>query len=158
MSVTFTLAIDDADFLHFEICDLETERTWTAPDYESAKLLWDEVGATHQGYWTFSPRYAVDSSRDADFANAHAREILGLLGIDDDELCGSMDATDFRGRCLVALALAPAVELPEAVDTGANGAKVIHAHRRASYVPEKLTALAALAELAEENNRMVSWG
>lgn len=157
MSVNFHLEIRDEDFRGFEIRDLDTDRSWTAPDYESAKVLWTEVGADPLGYWTFSAKYDVDGSRDVQLSSFNARELVELLGVDNGELSGELTADDLRGRCLVALALAPAAELPEAIERVQSGPTVIHTHRPATYMHDKLKCLLALADLAEATNRLVCW-
>ena len=81
-------------------------------------------------------------------------------------MCGSMEADEFLGFVLVALAderdeaAVPAVEMPRPVDeTGApRGARFIDCGLPAGYVSARLRELADLATLASRLDRKVQWG
>ncbi len=112
----------------------------------------------------------------ANFANANARSLLTLLGLDDEHLCGSCDAATMRQRLFRALnsdrtsALRDSYEL----EPGHAGTAVVHEdglariERRGPRVVgcgntdeqtlRRLASLEALAVWAQDNGREISWG
>lgn len=94
---------------------------------------------------------------DVQMSNQNAREVLNTIGI--TELDGSMDATDFLGRVLIALAREPMdPALVPSVENVSGGAKVIFCGRPEGYIINKLMGLKNLAEAAREINEEVVWG
>jgi hypothetical protein len=157
MSVTFSLALSDADLAGFEVYDHENEVSHHADNYEHAKQLWSELNADPCG-WSLSPKWNVSDEHDVNMANSNARELLTYLGLETDDLCGTADADDLTGRCLVAMALAPDVELIPTVQHGEQGARLIDLGRAKGYVPAKLEALLELCRFAKEQGRSIQWG
>lgn len=94
-------------------------------------------------------------------ANLNASEIFPLLGIglEDSDWCGSMPADDFKGRVLLALALAP-----EDLGRGAEpmGHAVfgigVRAPREVGYTQARLTMMLEVADLALARGTEVCWG
>jgi hypothetical protein len=158
MSVTFSLSISDDDLLGFEVSNIDTGETHHARDYEHAKQVWKDVGADPANWWTLSAKYAVSEEFDVQMSNSNARDVLEALGLDRDDLCGSMNAADLLGRCLVGGALAPDVELVGYEQRGDNGAQIIDVGRAKGYVPAKLAAIEALCYEAQRLGRDVTWG
>lgn len=94
-------------------------------------------------------------------ANLNASEVFPLLGIDlaESDWCGSMPADDFKGRVLLALALAPE-------DTGREAEPMGHAvlgigmraPREAGYTQARLAMMLEVADLALARGTEVCWG
>jgi hypothetical protein len=95
-------------------------------------------------------------------ANLNAEEVLALLGIEGDfhDICvGSLPAEDFKGRVLLALALAPE-------DLGRPAEPIGHAvfgigiraPRPAGYIQDNLAGLLEVADLALSKGVEVCWG
>lgn len=157
MSVTFTLTIEDSDLAGFEICNHETEQSWMAPDYKAGLALWEELGAEPQA-WSLSAKYNLPDETSINMSNTNARDVLKVLGLEDEYLSGTCDAEDLLGRCLVAIAVAPDAELVPYEQTGANGAKLIDMGRPKGYIEGKLIAISELCREAMKHNRTVQWG
>lgn len=157
MSVTFSLRINDSDLVGFELYDYETETSHHAENYEHGKQLWEQLGAEPQS-WSLSAKYDVPHDHDLNMSNANAREVLSYLDLDTEDLGGSITPTDLAGRCLIALALAPDVELIPTEDRGALGATIIDCGRAKGYIPSKLEALLALCDFANAQGRDIQWG
>ncbi len=157
MSVTFTLNIEDSDLAGFEIYNYETEQSWMACDYTTAKALWEELGAEPQA-WSLSAKYELPDATSINMSNSNARDVLRVLGLEGEDLSGSCEAEDLLGRCLIAIAVAPDAELIPYEQTGANGAKVIDMGRAKGYIEEKLIAISELCRGAMTHHRTVQWG
>lgn len=81
-------------------------------------------------------------------------DIFGVAGV---ELCGTLDAEDFMGRVLTALALAPeSAEIPSHAAVGAPN--IIRGHREEGYVQNRLRELHEIAQFAIDHDRQVTWG
>jgi hypothetical protein len=156
MSVTFSLHINDSDLVGFELYDYETETSHHADSYEHGKELWKQLGADAQS-WSLSAKYDIPHDRNVNMSNANAREVLSYLDLDSDDLCGSITPDDLAGRCLIALALAPDVELVPTEERGALGATIIDGGRAKGYIPSKLEALLALCDSARDHGRDIQW-
>lgn len=105
---------------------------------------------------------------EVNMANGNAAQVCAALGVSlAPDWCGDMDADDFLGRVLVALAVAPADPgmpsyelLPGDADrpAWAGDATVIQGARPPGYLQERLEQLHALALWCRENGKFVSWG
>lgn len=88
-------------------------------------------------------------------------EVLGLMTQDDefcDVCCGSMNAEDFLGRVLMALAVAPeSAERVSEQTMFASGGMYVQCGRPAGYVQSKLLRLKEVAEFAIQHDREVIW-
>lgn len=92
--------------------------------------------------------------------NRNAALVSDALGnlFDEFEWFGEMPASDFLGRVVMALAVAPKDEgMPSYEHTG-PGARVIEGARSPGYLQERLVQLHTLAEWAVANNANVWWG
>ena len=95
-------------------------------------------------------------------SNRNARPVLESLGIEGDDLwCGSMDAQEFLGRVLMALAVAPTDEgLPEHEWEGASEfgfGRFIDAGREPGYLQARLERLHEVAAAAVADGLQVVW-
>jgi hypothetical protein len=105
----------------------------------------------------------VDDALDVNVSNMNARLLLGMLALDaEDDLCGSLDAADFLGRVLLAIAadrddtgVASAVIGGSAL--GQSGATMIDCGLPAGYYAERFGALHALALEADRLGRTIVW-
>jgi len=105
-------------------------------------------------------------------SNTNAHRVCQALGIDlDPDWCGDLDAQDFLGRVLLALAISPADEgmpshtLQPGDDAGPllgvvgqGGPTIVQGARRPGYLQERLTELHSLAQWAVANDAVVMWG
>lgn len=117
---------------------------------------------------------AVGEAPETNVANSNAIDILDALGVDfrfeptaeeaaNDlfgiagvELVGTLDARDFMGRVLTALALAPeSAEIPSHAAVGAPN--IIRGHREEGYVQNRLRELHTIAQFAIDHDRKVIW-
>lgn len=81
------------------------------------------------------------------------RDFFGLAGV---ELVGTLDAGDFMGRVLTALAVAPAsAEIPMHAAVGAPN--MIRGYREEGYVQNRLNELHEVAQFAMDHGREVTW-
>ncbi|MGW1976702.1 hypothetical protein [Streptomyces sp. NPDC001889] len=90
---------------------------------------------------------------DVCLSNANARFVLDALGLGGGDLTGTAAARDFLGRCLVALAAAPA---DAGVPPAALG-RVVDLGRPAGYLQDRLEDLHGLAQWCAARDRAVSW-
>lgn len=120
-------------------------------------------------------REAIGQLPEVNVANSNAKDILDVLGVNyrydttpeererdlfgiaGCDLTGSLDAQDFMGRVLTALAVAP--ESAEVLSHAAVGApNVIHGGREAGYVQRILRELHEVAQFAIDHDRQITWG
>lgn len=161
MSVTFHLRIDDGDLAGFEVKNWETNESHMFPNYDTACIGWHDLGAT-PGDWSISPQYSLPDEFNVNMSNDNAKDVLDSLGLITtanamDWYSGEVEADDLVGRCLVAIAVTPEIELPAAVEVGSAGARLMHPRREASYIPSKCIAIMRLAEEAKKLGRTVVW-
>jgi len=121
---------------------------------------------------TFNPELFrgenYDLVPDTNCSNANAvlvLEALGITGDFSDICCGSLPVLDFRGRVLLALAIAPTDEgtIPVTYRQGDSvngvGATVYDLGRSAGYLQDKLVKLLELTDWAIANGRNeMAWG
>lgn len=101
------------------------------------------------------------SEPEVQMANLNASEIFPLLGIDlgDSGWCGSMPADDFKGRVLLALALAPEDLGREAEPMGHAVFGIgIRAPRAVGYTQARLAKMLEVADLAISRGTEICWG
>lgn len=103
---------------------------------------------------------SYDSPMTINMANRNAALVSDALGhlFDEFEWWGEMPASDFLGRVLMALAIAPDDEGMPAYEVPTGGAQFIEGARRPGYLQDRLIELKALAEWAVANNVPVNWG
>ena len=155
MSVTFHIKISDTEVVKFRIFDYETQQDYVYDSYADAQLGWITLGAEPQS-WSLGSFYpGLSDEFDVNLANSNAREILGLLDLDSEELCGSLDSQELLARCLVARAFCQDNEISAKVSKGDKGATIVDMGRRESYLSDKL---GAIEELASRNpNQIIVW-
>lgn len=92
-------------------------------------------------------------------SNTNAGLLLGALGLEAGDLCGSLDAGDLYGRVLLALALVPADAGLPVTHTPDSGGRVVTlgGWREPGYLVERLTQLADIATAAQASGRPVVW-
>jgi len=96
---------------------------------------------------------------DVNMCNRNAAQVCDALGFSlDPDWCGEMEAKDFQGRVLLALAISPADEGMPSYEHAGPGARMIEGARRPGYLQERLGQLHELAEWAIANDAVVSWG
>lgn len=111
----------------------------------------------------------VHDGPEVNVSNANARLVLEALGLPFEDGSGGLDAEDFLGRVLMALAVAPAdAGVPqhrlvpgESTIFGTvteHGATFIDCGRREGYLQERLVQLEEVARHAIGKGREVSWG
>ena len=101
------------------------------------------------------------SEPEVQMSNLNASEVFPLLGIDLEESywCGSMSADDFKGRVLLALALAPEDMGREAEPMGHAVLGIgIRAPREVGYTQARLAKMLEVADLALARGTEVCWG
>lgn len=81
-------------------------------------------------------------------SRANFQSIMVALQLDAGTEYGTIDATDLKGRCLMALALADDTALPGSDDKAPGSARFIDCGRREGYMTDRLTALLEVAEQA----------
>lgn len=185
MSVTFSPEIGPVDHFVVEClyCGTTTSQQFDLPDAESF-VLSVQAGATAVADCertehcpraaTVVPREAVGELPEVNVSVYNAMTLLDALGVDyryeptEDErehdclglagveLVGGLDAQDFMGRVLTALAVAPqSAEVPAHAAVGAPN--VVNCGRREGYLQEKLVALHEVAQFAADHGRDVQW-
>ena len=174
MSVTFSVTMDHNEAIAYNLtCDI------TGP-LNDAPLSWDragEVAFAHQvtcqddicqHYGPDKDEVRLNQIRtdlDVNLANGNARYILDALGVQASDLCGTLTAEDFLGRCLLATAIAPVDEgTPSYVAAPAGGAPLatqgatmIMCGRPEGYLHGTLARLTTLAEYARTQGRTITW-
>lgn len=99
------------------------------------------------------------SELDVNMSNSNAATIAATLGIDLDAggWAGEMEARDFQGRILLALAIEPSDEGVPAHELPGPGARWIECGRRPGYVQERLGQLHELAQWAVDHGALIWW-
>lgn len=144
--------------------------------YEAAIEALIEVKASNKGfkdcadddcfiYGIFT--HAVEEGEESpkvNMSNDNSVSVLSALGLMadtdtfEDVCCGSVQADDFLGRILMALAVAPeSAERPTIVTANENSATLIECGRPAGYVQDRLQGLLRVAEFCRRNGRDVVW-
>lgn len=155
MSVTFHVKISDTEVVKFRIFNYETQQDYVYDSYADAQLGWITLEAEAQS-WSFGSFYpGLSDEFDVNLANSNAREILDLLDLDSEELCGSLNSQELHARCLVARAFCQDNEISPKVSKGDRGATIVDMGRSKSYLSDKL---GAIEELASRNpNQTIVW-
>lgn len=174
MSVTFSIAMtpDEATAWNL-VCELTGPLNDTPLPWEQANTLAeahkktcvDDVCAHYGPDKDMVRLNGVTSALDVNLANDNARFVLDALGAPTDDLCGSLPADDFLGRCMLATAIAPHDEgtpthlaLPvEGSGPSASGATVVMCGRPEGYLHDTLANLMALAQYARTLGKPVAW-
>ena len=92
-------------------------------------------------------------------ANGNARSVLLALGVNDDDLCGSMRGRELTKRCEKALSMKlPGDEgFDPSVEKGETGPTIVYCGRPAGYVSARIREILELAKSAGDIG-VVSWG
>ncbi|WP_435111919.1 hypothetical protein [Nocardiopsis synnemataformans] len=93
----------------------------------------------------------------AEFANRNAVDVLDLLGLDREDLCGQAPAEDFLGRVLIARGLLDIANGDEGRPDLIDG-PVIDCGRVPGYLAARLAELEEVAEWAHAHHLPVAWG
>lgn len=127
--------------------------TITVPGGPTAVEVIEDEDGRHE--YTFGALDVNMNNRNAGFVF----EALGLAldPAGDGDWAGQVEASDFQGRVLMALALAPADEGMPSYEHVGPGARMIEGSRRPGYLQEQLQALHKLAVWAVEHNAKVVW-
>lgn len=117
-----------------------------------------------------SPRYVGVEPLSANFSNVNARHLLSLLGVHDEDLCGSMSVGDFT---LAMLGAVPTAGVPtrttvsvggehvtvEGVVSDTTAVRAIDYGRDADYDTRALDALReVVAQAVELHADEITWG
>lgn len=101
----------------------------------------------------------TENMRSVNVSNTNARDILEVLGYEQDELCGSATSDDFMGRILIALAIAPeSAERVTEVSRSNYGSTIINCGRDAGYIQDRLTDLLDVVSDASNAGMGIYWG
>lgn len=160
MSVTFFIEGNPTGAFKFE-CE---DEVFTADSYDAilveraAHMLVCE-DCQHYGCFT-SPVMDVSDVFDVNVSNTNARLLLTILGLDSEDLCGTVDGEDFLGRILVALAedrddTGVASAVVGGKEVGQSGATMVDCGLPAGYFGDRFTALHGLAQEAARLGRPV---
>lgn len=137
--------------------------------YEAATAAYEALRPTFDADYVYGAFIEAESVTGAlpslNISNSNAVSVLMALDVPMDEespygydLCGSEDAATFKARVLTALATDYDDEaLPAVTTVLEGGATWVQGARPAQYVSDKLTALYAIAEAAEEYGVSVVW-
>lgn len=107
---------------------------------------------------TFTASQGAPDELDVNMNNRNAAMVCEALGIElDPDWCGEMDAADFQGRVLMALALSPADEGMPSYEHAGPGARMVEGARRPGYLQERLGQLHELAAWAVGHGAEVWW-
>lgn len=168
MSVTFQPALQDSDFIGTvaTCAGDDTAITLTPMPHEDAALAGlvhsdaceDEICRVYGANLDVALAH-TDLEVSVNVADGNASHLLDVLGLPFDGNGGHLDAADFKGRVLVAMALNP-VDAGVPAHTAHSdllGMTVIDAGRRPGYTDERLTHLLEVAEAALRQGRDVSW-
>ena len=82
-----------------------------------------------------------DDDATVNMNSTNAGRVLGLLGLYEPEMCGSIDAESFEGRVLLAQALTPADAGVVASELPGSGARWIDCGRPEGYLQMRLEHL-----------------
>ena len=112
---------------------------------------------------SFCPPFAevvtdVDDISDVHVSNTNARMILSIAGLDDENLCGSMEADEFLGYIMVSLAEERDHSPVAPMAFPGQGPTIIDCGLPAGYTEQRLGELADLAVHAKNRGRRIVWG
>ena len=91
---------------------------------------------------------------EVNMSNINAREVITMLGLSTEDLCGTLQASDLLGRILIAQAVAPRDAGIPATQEG----NFVYGGREEGYTDDRLIELLSVAEYAAERNLVVSFG
>lgn len=95
---------------------------------------------------------------DVNMSNSNAAMVAAALGFSlDPDWVGEMEARDFQGRVLLALAISPADEGMPSYEHVGPGARMIEGARRPGYLQERLGQLHELASWAVDHGALIWW-
>jgi hypothetical protein len=90
---------------------------------------------------------------EVNMSNTNAFELLDVLGLSSESF-GSLQASDFLGRILLAVAVAPTDPGRPTITEGS----VTYCGRNPGYVQKRLAQMRDLAQWCATNNARVTWG
>ena len=173
MSVTFAPAFIGTGRFHIEALPEFGDTVTFGPfeGYEAAQEAYKALRPTFEAEYPYGAHIVAESVTGAlpslNVSIGNAVSILMALDVpmSDDgspygyDLSGSEDAATFKTRVMVALASDYDDDArPSLVTTTEGGGTLADCGRRANYLSERLTALYAVAEAAEEYGVAVQWG
>ena len=168
MSITFTPEIGPIDHYVVECLNCGATQDFSDGDAAYDITRFSDIGAavldtcTNTGTFECGEgaiSHAVDSLGmlpSVNMANLNAGDVLDALGIDRDDISGSMPARDFLGRILMALAAAPE-SAPIPAHTMGGSTNFIRCERAPGYVQDRLRDLHEVAEFAIAHDRPITW-
>lgn len=165
MSVTFAPTFNIADIQGYEV------ECWNNPEVSGPVVVGvsaDREGAVaqskaHKAVCTDCAVYGtlieeVSDAPEVNVSNVNARRILGMLGLDTDDLCGSADAALFAERVAFAAVVHGGDQGTDTiVYREMRGATMVDCGREAGYTDMRLEQLRAVAVWAAEHGRRVTW-
>ncbi len=168
MSTTFSVA--DLEVLGYAlVCacgNTQTDPGFLYPSYAEALIALQNgvtmvCGDEYCAAYNTHVSVQVEGSPEVNVSNTNARElftVLGMLEESFDYSCGSMVASDFLGRILMALAVNQEVGVPVTESFSPSGVRFVDCGREDGYVEAKLIVLQEVAEQAVKVSRKVQWG
>lgn len=102
---------------------------------------------------TFAPDTAEIAAPSVNVSNVNAGHLLGVLGLDCPDLCGTIGGFDLLGRVLVAVAVNPCDAGVPVTQTGV----MVDCGRCPGYTDDRLDDLHSIAEWAIEHGVVVSF-
>ena len=123
---------------------------------EAVRDDWEHADGCHD----LRAQECMDVDLSVNYANSNARAVLDMLGINSEDLCGSMDGGEFLAACQIALATASPVLHARPVEsgTGAGGAQWFDCGLSEADLIERVERLADLATEAHRLGRAITWG
>jgi hypothetical protein len=103
----------------------------------------------------------IPAELEVNMNNRNAAFVAESLAISlDPDWNGDMDASDFQGRVVIALGIAPSDEGMPSYEHNRNpgNCRIIEGSRPAGYLQDRLNDLHAIAVWATENDQLVWWG
>ena len=174
MSVTFAPAIDpDAPVVWFLECADGVRRDERTGSYTevAGRIEPHTLTCEDEDCRIYGPSLDIvgDGSPAVNMTNVNARLVLDALGLPFEDGTGALDAEDFWGRVLMALAIAPEDAgmprhqlvagdvAPLFGEVREGGATFIECGRREGYLQDKLRELVEVARWASTVGREVTW-
>lgn len=170
MSVTFTTTRPMQDEPHVLTCCPDTrsepfptaDAAWAARNTAQDPIL--DCPNEDCRDWGRSFVEPVTPEPEVNLSNRNARDLLTSLGIDaSEDLCGTMDASAFRERLLIALATQPdhAGAMPTLTSGGpgsiVGGPVWVDCGREPGYFIERYGWLMEVVDAAESGGWQVTW-
>ena len=150
MSVTFRAIYENAEGVLVGAC---TGHRYTCDCDEHAAYFYCD----HVHERTMAAEDACDAcSLEVNVSNANAALLLERLGVEFD-YCGTVDASDFLARAMLANVGRDDSGTATVTDSGGGGATMVDCGLRPGYYGDRFDSLAALATWCAARGYLVGW-